>query len=228
MGWEPPRRVEETLTQPPDPSLGDLSSTLCLELAKGMGRPPQEIAQELVGKMRCRGLLERIEAVRGYLNFFVHLPSFADLTLTEIEKAGERYGGGEEGKGKKVIIEHTSVNPTKPLHIGHGRNAVLGDTVARILRERGYTVEVHNYIDDLGRQMAETLVALSEIKEKPRGKFDHILGRLYVELHHLLEDRPELEKKVEEVLRELERGEKLSERARKIAERCVKANLLTT
>lgn len=228
LGWEPPRRVEETLTQPPDPSLGDLSSTLCLELAKGMGRPPQEIAQELVGKMRCRGLLERIEAVRGYLNFFVHLPSFADLTLTEIEKAGERYGGGEEGKGKKVIIEHTSVNPTKPLHIGHGRNAVLGDTVARILRERGYTVEVHNYIDDLGRQMAETLVALSEIKEKPRGKFDHILGRLYVELHHLLEDRPELEKKVEEVLRELEGGGKLSERARKIAERCVKANLLTT
>lgn len=228
MGWEPPRKVEETLTQPPDPSLGDLSSTLCLELAKGMGRSPQEIAQELVGRMRCRGLLERIEAVRGYLNFFVHLPSFADLTLTEIEKAGERYGRGEEGKGKKVIIEHTSVNPTKPLHIGHGRNAVLGDTVARILRERGYTVEVHNYIDDLGRQMAETLVALSEIKEKPKGKFDHILGRLYVELHHLLEDHPELEKKVEEVLRELERGGKLSERARKIAERCVKANLLTT
>lgn len=228
MGWEPPRKVEETLTQPPDPSLGDLSSTLCLELAKGMGRSPQEIAQELVGRMRCRGLLERIEAVRGYLNFFVHLPSFADLTLTEIEKAGERYGRGEEGKGKKVIIEHTSVNPTKPLHIGHGRNAVLGDTVARILRERGYTVEVHNYIDDLGRQMAETLVALSEIKEKPKGKFDHILGRLYVELHHLLEDHPELEKKVEEVLRELERGGKLSERARRIAERCVKANLLTT
>ncbi len=227
-GWEPPRRVEETLSQPPDPELGDLSSTLCLELSKKLGKPPQEVAREMVGRMECRGLLERVEEVRGYLNFFINLPSFASLTLKEIEAKGRDYGKGSEGKGKKVVIEHTSVNPTKPLHIGHGRNAVLGDTMARVLRERGYEVEVHNYIDDLGRQMAETLVSLSEIKERPKGKFDHVLGRLYAEFHQLLESRPELEEKVGEVLRELERGGKISKRAREIAEKCVKANLLST
>ena len=226
LGWEPPRRLEETLSQPPEPELGDLSSTVCLELSRRLGRPPLEIAQEVVGRVRCGGLLERVEAVRGYLNFFLHLPSFSSLTLEEIEREGGGYGRGEEGRGKKVIVEHTSVNPTKPLHIGHGRNAVLGDTVARLLRERGYRVEVHNYIDDLGRQMAETLVALSEVKERPRGKFDHHLGRLYAEFHQRLEDHPELEEKVREVLRGLEKGE--VSRARRVAERCVKANLQTT
>lgn len=228
LGWEPPRRVEETLSEPPDPELGDLSSTLCLELSKRLGRPPQEVALEVAERVRCGGLLERVEAVRGYLNFFINLPPFASLTLGEIERRGEDYGKGGEGKGKKVVIEHTSVNPTKPLHIGHGRNAVLGDTMARVLRERGYEVEVHNYIDDLGRQMAETLVSLSEMGEKTEGKFDHALGRLYAEFHQLLESRPELEERVEEVLRELERGGEISKKAREVAERCVEANLLTT
>jgi len=228
LGWEPPRGVGETLSQPPDPSLGDLSSTLCLELSRRLGRPPQEVAEELLGKVRVGGLVERVEAVRGYLNFFLNLPSFSALTLGEIERKGERYGRGEEGKGKKVIIEHTSVNPTKPLHIGHGRNAVLGDAMARLLRERGYRVEVHNYIDDLGRQMAETLVALSELGGKAEGKFDHWLGKLYVDFHRRLEEKPELERKVQEVLRELERGEGVADRARRVAERCVRANLRTT
>ncbi|MEM2865689.1 MAG: arginine--tRNA ligase [Candidatus Hadarchaeales archaeon] len=228
LEWEPPRRVEETLSQPPDPELGDLSSTLCLELSKKLGKPPQEVAQQMAERMRCGGLLERVEVVRGYLNFFINLPSFASLTLGEIEKRGKDYGKGEEGRGRKVVIEHTSVNPTKPLHIGHGRNAVLGDTMARVLRERGYEVEVHNYIDDLGRQMAETLVALSEIEKKPEGKFDHVLGKLYAEFHQLLEGHPELEEKVGEVLRELERGGGISKRAREVAEKCIKANLFTT
>jgi len=228
LGLEPPREVRETLSQPPGPELGDLSSTVCLELSKKLGRPPQEIAEEVAGRVRCGGLLERVEAVRGYLNFFLHLPSFSSLTLREIERRGEEYGKGEEGRGKKVIIEHTSVNPTKPLHIGHGRNAVLGDTVARLLRERGYTVEVHNYIDDLGRQMAETLVALSEARGRVRGKFDHHLGRLYAEFHQRLETSPELEERVREVLRGLERGERVAEEARRVAERCVRANLQTT
>jgi arginyl-tRNA synthetase len=228
LGWEPPRKLEETLSQPPEPELGDLSSIVCLELSRKLGRSPQEMAEEVAGRVRCRGLLERVEAVRGYLNFFLHLPPFSSLTLEEIERKGEGYGRGEEGRGKKVVIEHTSVNPTKPLHIGHGRNAVLGDTVARVLKERGYEVEVQNYIDDLGRQMAETLVALSGMKKRPRGKFDHVLGKLYAEFHRRLEGHPELEERVREVLGGLERGEKIAREARRVAERCVKANLQTT
>lgn len=128
-----------------------------------------------------------------------------------------------------MVIEHTSVNPTKPLHIGHGRNAVIGDTTARILNTLGYGVEVQNYIDDMGRQVAETLLAHQLIKRKPRAKFDHTLGLIYVDLHKRLEREPKLEGRVREILLQLERGKgRLATLARKLSERCVEANLETT
>jgi arginyl-tRNA synthetase len=137
----------------------------------------------------------------------------------------EKYGS--LGKRGKVIVEHTSVNPTKPLHVGHGRNAVLGDTMARILRKLGYRVEVHNYIDDLGLQMAEILTALEKI-EPPKTKFDHALGLVSVKFQELLKKHPEVEEEVRKKLKALEKGEKsVYKRARRIAEACVRANLST-
>ncbi|MEM3184721.1 MAG: arginine--tRNA ligase [Candidatus Hadarchaeales archaeon] len=228
LGLKPLRTVEETLEEPPDPKLGDLASTICFELARTEKIPPADLAVKIVNNIVLPELVEKVEPVSGYLNFFAKTPLLAEIVLKTIRKLNEKYGRSEK-KNLKVVVEHTSINPTKPLHIGHGRNAILGDTVARIMDALGYEVEVHNYIDDMGRQMAETLVAYEKIKEKPKTKFDHMLGLLYASFHKMLEENKELEKEIEIVLAELEKGEgKVAKRARKLAERCVKENLKTT
>jgi arginyl-tRNA synthetase len=224
-GLQSPKSLQETLEEPPDPKLGDLASNVCFELARTTKQSPEKLSELLLTTMRLGKMIEKIEAVRGYLNFFVNLPKLAELTMTCVDRLGERYGASD--RRGKIIVEHTSINPTKPLHVGHGRNAVLGDTVARILRKLGYRVEVHNYIDDLGLQMAETLVALKKIRP-PKAKFDHALGLVYVKFQEFLKEQPELEEEVRETLRALERGERtISRAARGIAEACVRANLST-
>jgi arginyl-tRNA synthetase len=228
LGWKPLRPVEGTLKQPPDPELGDLASTICFDLAKSLHKSPTWLVTELSKVIEPGGLVARVEVVSNYLNFFVDMPKLTELTLQTIEKSDHEYGHLKVGRGK-VVIEHTSVNPTKPLHIGHGRNAVIGDTMARILRALGYQVEVHNYIDDMGRQVAETLLADKLIKPKPRAKFDHVLGLIYAEMHRRLGEDAKLEEQVRGILAELERGKgRWATVARRLAERCVRANLETT
>ncbi|MEM2874754.1 MAG: arginine--tRNA ligase [Candidatus Hadarchaeales archaeon] len=228
IGWSSPRDVIETLEDPPDPGLGDIASTVCFEMAKDLKMPPAEIAKRLAERIATGGLILRVEPVNGYLNFFLDLHALGEITLTAVEKMREAYGRARTEKKGKVIIEHTSVNPTKPLHIGHGRNAVIGDTVARIMKALGHTVEVHNYIDDMGRQMAETVLAFRRIKRKPRAKFDHVLGLLYSQMHQMLGSDPKLEGEVDGILRGLESGiGRWCIEARRIAEKCVRANLET-
>jgi arginyl-tRNA synthetase len=114
------------------------------------------------------------------------------------------------------------------LHIGHGRNAVLGDTIARIFRALGAGVEVQNYIDDMGRQMAETLLAYSKLERKPKAKFDHALGLMYAEIHHRLKEEKKLDEEAGKILKELEKAEgPKAKAARRLAERCVAENLKT-
>lgn len=228
LGWKASGPVEETVEQPPDPKFGDLASTICFDLAKSLHKSPTWLAAEISKAIECKGLVERVEVAGNYLNFFADVPKLAELTLQTIERLDREYGHLRVGRGK-VVIEHTSVNPTKPLHIGHGRNAVIGDTVARILRALGYKVEVQNYIDDMGHQVAETLLAERLIRPKPRAKFDHVLGLIYAEMHRRLGQDASLEGRVREILAELERGRgSWAKMARHLAERCVKANLETT
>ncbi len=229
LSWKPPVSPEETLEEPPDPKLGDLATRLCFELAKTLHKSPMWLSAELGKAIKPAGLIARVEVAGSYVNFFVDIPKLVELTLRTIERADTKYGRFDIGKGEKVVIEHTSVNPTKPLHIGHGRNAVIGDSMARILRALGHEVEVQNYIDDMGRQVAETLLAYRMIKRRPRAKFDHVLGLIYADMHKRLGSNPKLEKQVRSVLAQLERGKGAPvHRARQLAERCVRANLETT
>ncbi len=226
--FDSPRPLLETLEVPPDPKLGDLATTVCFELARTLHKTPSWIANEITQHLKPSPLISKVETANNYINFFVNLSELTRITFDAIEKLDERYGA-QSPKNKKVIVEHTSVNPTKPLHIGHGRNAVLGDTIARVLRFLGFQVEVHNYIDDMGRQMAETLLAYTRIRKRPRAKFDHVLGLLYAEFHKRVSESEKLESEVRSVLKELEKGRgTLARRARQLAERCVKANLETT
>lgn len=229
LGWEPPKEIETMLDEPPDLKLGDLATTICFELAKTLHKSPMWLATELGKEIKPVGLIGRVVVAGSYVNFFVDVPKLAELTLRTIERADVKYGCSDIRKGKKVVIEHTSVNPTKPLHIGHGRNAIIGDTMARILRALGYEVEVQNYIDDMGRQVAEALLAYRLVKRKPHAKFDHVLGLIYADMHKRLGQEPKLEQQVRRVLTQLERGKGAPvRRARQLAERCVKANLETT
>lgn len=227
LDW-PSRELKETLEEPPESTLGDMATTICFELPKELNKPPSEIAEELSNKVDNTGMVREVKPVGGYVNFFVDESKLTSLTLNTIEETEAGYGIHGEMKGK-VIIEHTSVNPTKPLHIGHGRNAVLGDTMARILRALGHEVEVQNYIDDLGLQVAQTILAYQIIDDKTEDKFDHVLGKLYVDMHERMPLEPDLEYKAREILSKLEKGKgDIVKKAREISDKCVRANLETT
>ncbi|WP_457741528.1 arginine--tRNA ligase [Thermococcus sp.] len=226
----------------PSLELGDFGTAVAFQLARVFRKAPKLIAEEVVGRIeKPEGILD-VKAVNGYINFYVDYSYFGRELVKEILEKGETYGESEVGKGKKVIVEHTSVNPTKPLHMGHARNAILGDTMARIMRKLNYTVEVQNYIDDLGVQFAQVLWGYlnlkdeferieTELREKNLKEdfIDHVMGLLYVEVNKRIEENPEVDKEVRELMKKLEEGDnEIAEIGRKLAERVVKAQMLTT
>lgn len=152
MGLELPQGL--SLEPPKDPKFGDLASNAAMILAKQAGKPPRELAAEI--RERLLGShpeLERIEvAGPGFLNFSF-APSFWQSIAAQALDQGERYGAVDTGQGRKVQVEYVSANPTGPLHLGHGRGAALGDSLARVLRFAGFDVSTEFYINDAGRQM---------------------------------------------------------------------------
>ncbi|WP_117237214.1 arginine--tRNA ligase [Thermus sediminis] len=168
--------------------------------AKELRKPPQAIALELKARLRLPPFVEEAIPVGGYLNF--------RLRTEDLLKEALRPKGPLPRREGLVLIEHTSVNPNKELHVGHLRNIVLGDSLARILAFSGREVLVLNYIDDTGRQAAETLFALKHYGLTWDGeeKYDHFAGKAYVRLHQD-PDYEGLAEGIEEVLHALERGE---------------------
>jgi len=169
-------------------------------LAKELRKPPQAIAQELKDRLPLPEFVEEAIPVGGYLNFRLRTEALLREALRPKAPFPRRPG--------VVLVEHTSVNPNKELHVGHLRNIALGDAIARILAYAGREVLVLNYIDDTGRQAAETLFALRHygLTWDGKEKYDHFAGRAYVRLHQ----DPEYERlqpAIEEVLHALERGE---------------------
>ncbi|WP_010477858.1 arginine--tRNA ligase [Thermococcus zilligii] len=235
---------EITFDDTPSPELGDFGTAVAFQLAKVFRKAPKLIAEELVARLNGRlpEEIAEVKAVNGYINFYLDYERFGRKLVGEILEKGAAYGEKDIGKGRKVIVEHTSVNPTKPLHMGHARNAVLGDTMARIMRKLGYTVEVQNYIDDLGVQFAQVLWGYLNLKEeferieaglREKGLkedfIDHTLGLLYVEVNRRIEENPGVDRQVRELMKKLEEGDSgIAETGRKLAERVVKAQMLTT
>lgn len=210
--------VSLSLEQPPDPKLGNLSSSIAFRVAKILKRKPIETAQQVAEQLKVQELplVERIEVANpGYINFYFDDLKLAEMTIKKVFTEGQAYGQMNLGKGDKVLVEHTAVNPTKPLHIGHLRNAVLGDVVANLHRNVGWKVEVENFIDDLGRQVGVLVWAfLNNIHlEMPREKdtkLDFWYGLIYARAAQLLKEKPELEKDVDAVMKEMEKGGKRS------------------
>lgn len=180
-----------TMTVPPRRQFGDLSSNAAFVLSKELKRAPRQIAAEIAAKIDLgrAPLIKRVEvAGAGYINFYLDDAAFAKHVLQMIQSKGSQYGAPQPETHLRVLIEHTSVNPNKEWHIGHARNAILGDVIGRLYRCAGHEVEIQNYIDDTGKQVADSLYATQYFHETPSEgvKLDHFLGELYVRLHRIL------------------------------------------
>ena len=154
-----------TLNKTPNIEYGQLASSLCFELAKKLNQKPLAIAEHIVDAVDKSSfkLIEKVScAGAGYINFHVNFAKFSALTLQSIKQLKFDYGFVKASKPTKIIVEHTSVNPLHPIHIGQARNPMLGDALARILECRGHTVSRHYYIDDVGRQSSVVGLRLRE------------------------------------------------------------------
>lgn len=192
--------------KPPSLEYGQLASSICFELAKRARKKPLEIAKLLIKAIDKShfNLIERVEpAGAGYINFHANFPKFNALALESIRRLDSDYGFVKTEKPLKIIVEHTSVNPLHPIHIGQARNPMLGDSIARILTSRGHTVPRHYYVDDVGRQSSVVAYGYAKLgKPHPEGKPDSFIGRIYTITSCLVE--------INRLKRELDRAKTVS------------------
>src|SRR5918999_3436409 len=157
-----PEPVEPVVERPRDPAFGDWTTNLAMVLAKPVGRRPRDLAQELIAAIDFRraGLKSAEIAGPGFINMRVD-PGAVGQGLVRLIAAGESYGRHDAGRGRPVNVEFVSANPTGPLHVGHGRQAALGDAIATLLEATGWKVTREFYYNDAGAQI--TNLALSVI-----------------------------------------------------------------
>jgi arginyl-tRNA synthetase len=231
--------VQIPLTYPPRAELGDLATPVCFDLARTAKQAPRALAEAIVGSFEPDGVVSRVEAAgAGYINAFYDRQALLELWLHEGP------GSTPEPMGPKTIVEHTNINPNKAAHIGHLRNAVLGDTLVRGLRRLGRPVEVQNYIDDTGVQVADLVVGfrvlrdegLDEVRERyseerlrERGeRFDYVAWDLYAEVTRYYGDDDTRLSHRQETLRLMEDGDNpVAELAAHLSRRMVQYHLMT-
>ncbi|MEM4455989.1 MAG: arginine--tRNA ligase [Archaeoglobaceae archaeon] len=199
--------VMRTLKEFADPRLiresehADLSTTVAFRIAKEKNLRPEDVAKSIVENIEPQGYVGSVESVGGYINFFANYEFLSDT----VENILSDQNYGRLNLKGKVLIEHTSANPDGPLHIGHVRNAVIGDTLARMFKKAGFDVTTHYYINDMGRQMAITVLGVEKFglsNKKP----DHAIAEAYISANRMLEEKKELEKEVEKLMLEYEQG----------------------
>jgi arginyl-tRNA synthetase len=200
--------------RPPALAMGEVASPVCFELAKRLKKSPRALAQEIANSLKPIEGVARVEvAGGGYLNaYFDRAEFFRGASAESDRDAAVTAAPG----APKVVVEHTSINPNKAAHIGHLRNAVLGDTFARLLRYSGRRVEVQNYIDNTGVQVADVVVGFLRLEPKSLDevralaaapKFDYFCWDLYTRVTQFLaEDKSRLELR-SQTLKEIEEGQ---------------------
>ena len=228
--------VEFDVSEPPQKEFGDLSCNVGFLLAKHAKKAPQKIAAELadVVKARTNGTyILSVEPAGGHVNFRADYSRLSSATLEQVLKSPDSYGYPDSGQGRHIVIEHTSVNPNKALHVGHMRNVILGDTLYRIMKATNHQTTVLNYVDDSGLQVADIVVGFRFAgfsSEPPEGKkFDHYCGDdVYVKVNEMYEKDPHLAEKRKLVLKEIEEGKSdLARFAASITQRVLNEQLKT-
>lgn len=205
--------IEFDILTPPDDKLGDYSTNLAFVLAKKNGTSPIEEGQQIVYKFKAdREFSDRFGEINfmnpGFVNFFLK-KEFLQKQLTEIYKQLDSFGTSNVGKGKTVIVEYSSPNIAKPMHIGHLRSTIIGDALANVYENLGYEVVRWNYIGDWGTQFGKLIAAYKKWgneKSLEKNPIQEML-RLYVKFHDELKNNPELEKEGQLEFQKLENGD---------------------
>ncbi len=196
-----------------NPQFGEYSTNAALVLAKVLKKKPQEIGAELIKKLGAdtslRVYIEKTEfAGAGFLNFYLRDETFIQ-SLRDIMKQGEKFGTSDEGAGKTIVIEHTSPNTNKPLHLGHLRNNFIGMMLVRLLTAKGYRVLSTEIVNDRGIHICKSMLAYlkwgnGETPESTGKKSDHFVGDYYVRYSQEEKKYPEIEAEARELLRKWE------------------------
>ncbi|MFN0104345.1 MAG: arginine--tRNA ligase [Bryobacteraceae bacterium] len=223
--------IAVTLEQPRQASFGEFALPVAFQLARQLKKAPRAIAEELVAELPALDGVKTLEvAGGGYINLRLDRGALGAAAISPAAApAAESHG--------KVIVEHTNINPNKAAHIGHLRNAVLGDTFVRMLRASGERVEVQNYIDNTGVQVADVVVGfhyldkktLTDVEVLVRGdKFDYLCWDLYAAISQYYKDNPDSLQWRRDTLHSIESGEgELAELARLVADSIVECHMNT-
>ena len=193
--------IEKSIEKSPNLEMGDFSFP-CFRLAKEFRKSPQDIASDIKDKL-VADEIEKVEVVSGYVNIFIKKDLYAQSVIEEIETKQYKYGSENVGEGKKALIEHTSINPNASPHIGRARNALIGDSIVKLLKFNNYEVETHYFVNDIGKQISMLLVGT---KGKDNVTFDELL-QLYIDINKEVKENKELEQEVFDNLNKLENGD---------------------
>ena len=226
--------VAVSLARPPKLAMGELATPVCFELAKRLKRAPRVIAQEIAAAIGPIEGVARVEvAGGGYLNVFLDRAAF----FQGLGRTAGREGAASAADAPKVIVEHTNINPNKAAHIGHLRNAALGDTFVRLLRYTGRRVETQNYIDNTGVQVADVVVGFQHLEKKSAAevralaaapRFDYLCWDLYARVTQFYEEEAGRLLLRAETLKSIEEGTgTASEIATIVGEAIVRCHLRT-
>lgn len=199
--------VYDLIEIPPDKNMGDFALP-CFKLSKELKKAPQVIALDLKDKF-SHEIISKVEALGGYLNFFVNKSIFSKNVLTHVLSSKNNYGNSNDGEGKTVIVEYSSPNIAKPFHIGHLFTTVIGNSLYRIYKSQGYDVVGINYLGDWGTQFGKLIYAykqwvdLENLERNPISE----LFRIYVKFHNEAEINPSIEDEGRKYFKMLENGD---------------------
>ena len=205
-------QAERLMTVPPNPEMGDIAFP-CFSLAKQFRKAPPQIAAELQRSIlespEAGSIFLKVEAVGGYLNFYLKRGALVRSVISEVLSRGEDYGKTEEGKGKRILVEFSSPNIAKPFHIGHLVTTALGSSIERIYAFLGYDTVKINHIGDWGTQFGKLISAYKRWGDAAAIQKDPIneLLKIYVKFHTEAELHPELEDEARLYFKKLEEGD---------------------
>ncbi|NLT16713.1 MAG: arginine--tRNA ligase [Clostridiales bacterium] len=204
----PADEAEGLIEVPQEASMGDYALP-CFTLARTLRKAPPVIAAELKDKITPPAWLERVENVKGYLNFFIDRKNFAASALKAVASAGARYGGSDEGAGRTVCIDYSSINIAKPFHIGHLSTTAIGHSLYRIYAFMGYRPVGINHLGDWGTQFGKLIVAFRKWGDRDAVESGgiHALTELYVRFHDEAERDPALEDEARAWFRRIEHAD---------------------
>ena len=197
----------------------------CFPLAKAMRKAPAAIADDLAQRIAPSGMISKVSSINGFLNFNIDPATLIKSTLDEVIRCRSCYGSMPRS-GIRVNVEHTSTNPTGPIHVGRARNPIIGDTLARCLRRCGHEVTTEYYVNDVGKQVVVLTWGVNNVSdeeaaknseehmkeigqnEKERDKTDHRLVAKYRVANKRMETEPAIQEEISEMMRRFEQGDK--------------------